>query len=173
MRVLEAGTGAEVLCLRDLDRRIFCAAFTSDGSEMLVGGTGPIHRLSLPDGERHSSLDGHQHAVASLLVSPDGRFLSSTGADGTVRLWSTVDWSEACRAPIGAGGVYQQAFMPSGEAIAVSADRMIVIFAVPDLHVVQHVAVPVKGVYGVSISPDGRYLANAAADGMVRVWTIR
>jgi hypothetical protein len=33
--------------------------------------------------------------------------------------------------------------------------------------------VPVKGVYGLAISPDGRYLANAAADGKVRVWQRR
>jgi len=30
-----------------------------------------------------------------------------------------------------------------------------------------------KGLYGVAISPNGKYLANAASDGKVRVWDRR
>jgi WD40 repeat protein len=52
----------------------------------------------------------------------------------------------------------------------VATDYVIQSFLVKDGTVIERIEVPVKGLYGVAFSPDGKYLANAAADGKVRVW---
>jgi WD40 repeat protein len=69
-----------------------------------------------------------------------------------------------------ASGVLQVAVAPKGDVVSVGADHLIQSFRVKDGKLVGKIDVPVKGVYGLAISPDGRYLANAAADGKVRVW---
>jgi WD40 repeat protein len=166
----DAKTGKEVRTLPALDKRITALTFTSDAAILLVGGTGPIHRVRLPEGKKEGELVGHQVVVAGLCLTPDGKRLASTGGDGLLRLWSTEDWSEASKVALRAGGVFQLAIAPKGDVVTVSADHLIQTIAIKDGTVVGRIELPVKGVYGLAISPNGRYLANAAADGKVRVW---
>jgi WD40 repeat protein len=169
----DAKTGQEVMTLPALDRRITAILFACDATMLLVGGTGPIHRVSLPEGKKVGKLAGHKVVAACLQFTPDGRFLASTGGDGILRLWSTKDWSEVRKVELRAGGVFQMAMAPKGDVVAVSADNLIQIISINDGAVVGRIELPVKGVYGLAYSSDGRYLASAAADGNVRVWECR
>jgi hypothetical protein len=54
----------------------------------------------------------------------------------------------------------------------VSVDHAVLRLRAPDGDVIERHEVPVKGVYGVAISPDGRHLACAAADGRLRIWEL-
>lgn len=162
----------EGMTLPALDRRITALAFTADGSMLLAGGTGPIHLLRLDEGRKEGALEGHRGIVACLRFSPDGSTLASTGADGTLRFWCAGDWSQRRSVPLRAGGIFQIAFFPAGKSIAVSADRMIQTISLESGEVVDRIELPLKGIYGVAVSPDGRYLANAAADGKIRIWEL-
>ncbi len=166
----DAKTGVEVKTLPALDERLTALAFLPDAAMLLVGGTGPIHRVSLPKGKKEGQLAGHKVMVACLRLTPDGKLLASTGADGLLRLWSTEDWSEVRQVPLRACGVLQLAIAPRGDVVTVSADHLIQTFSLKDGQLVNRIEMPVKGVYGLAISPNGRYLANAAADGKVRIW---
>ena len=166
----DARAGKEVKTLPVLDKRITSIAFTSDAATLLVGGTGPVHRVSLPEGKKEGELAGHKAVVACLCITPDGTLLASTGGDGLLRLWSTEDWSEVRKVELRAGGVFQLAIARKGDFVTVSADNLIQTISIKDGKVVGRIEIQVKGVYGLAISPDGRYLANAAADGKVRVW---
>jgi WD40 repeat protein len=166
----EAKAGKPITTIRALDKRTMAVAFSPDGGSLLIGGTGPIHRVALADGTKQGELTGHKVVVACLRVSPDGRWLASTGADGYLRLWSTRDWAEVRSVKLAGSGVLQLAFAPKSESVTVAADYVILSYSVKDGAVVQRLEVPIKGLYGVAISPDGHYLANAAADGKVRVW---
>jgi WD40 repeat protein len=166
----DAKTGKEVKTLPVLDKRITALTFMSDVATLLVGGTGPIHRVTLPEGKKEGELAGHKVVVTCLRFTPYGKLLASTGGDGTLRLWSTKDWSEVRTVELRASGVFQLAIAPKGDVVSVSADHLIQTFSIKDGKVVGRIELPVKGVYGLAISPDGRYLANAAADGKVRIW---
>ena len=165
-----AQAGEEVKTLPAVDERITALAFTPDAATLLVGGTGPIHRISLPEGKKVGELQGHKIVVTCLRLTPDGTLLASTGADGMLRLWSTKDWSEVRKMELRAGGMLQMAVAPKGDVVTVGADHLIQTFSLKDGKLVDRVELPVKGVYGMAISPDSCYLANAAADGKVRVW---
>jgi WD40 repeat protein len=163
-------SGEQVTTIPAIDKRTTAVAFSSDGSRVLIGGTGPIHRVTVADGKKEGELTGHKIIVACLRVSPDGKWLASTGADGFLRLWSTKSWTEVRAVKLAAGGVLQIAFTPKSDAVTVSADFLILSYSLKDGKLLDRIEVPLKGLYGVAISPDGKYLANAAADGRVRVW---
>jgi len=169
----EAGTGKQIISIPAIDKRTTALAFSPDGSLLLIGGTGPIHRVAVADGQKEGALNGHKVVVACLRVSPDGQWLASTGADGYLRLWSTRDWTEVRSVKLEGCGVLQMAFAPHSDTVTVSADYLIQTYSVKDGKVVERIEVPLKGLYGVAISPDGKYLANAAADGKIRVWERR
>jgi WD40 repeat protein len=155
-----------------LDRRLFSLVFTPDGSALLVAGTGTVHRVDVKGRAKAGEYPGHQTAVASMCLSPDGTLLATTGAEGTLRLRRLDGGAERFAVRIGRPGVLQTAFAPDGAAIAVSVDFAIQLRSAADGALLSTVDVPVKGVYGLGFSPDGRFLANAAADGRVRVYAL-
>jgi WD40 repeat protein len=163
-------SGKQLTSIPAFDKRTTAVAFSPDGSHLLIGGTGPIHRVTVPDGRKEGELNGHKVVLACLRVSPDGRWLASTGADGHLRFWSTKDWAEARSVKLAGAGVLQIAFAPKSDSVTVAADYLIQSYLVKDGSVIDRIEVPVKGLYGIAISPDGKYLANAAADGKVRIW---
>jgi WD40 repeat protein len=166
----DARTGKEVKTLPAIDKRSTAFTFTPDAATLLVGGTGPIYRVSIPEGKKEGELAGHRVVVACLRLTPDGQLLASTGGDGLLRLWAIEDWTEVRKVELRACGVLQIAIAPRGDVITVGADHLIQTFSIKDGKLAGRIELPVKGVYGLAISPDGRYLANAAADGKVRVW---
>jgi WD40 repeat protein len=147
--------------------------FSPDGSSVLVGGMGPIYRFAVSDGKKEGEMTGHKMIVIASRISPDGKWLASTGADGNLRIWSTKDWSESRAVKVEGSGVLQIAWAPGSDAVAVSVDYLIQTYSIKDGKPIERIELPVKGLYGLDISPDGRYLANAAADGKVRVWERR
>ncbi len=62
------------------------------------------------------------------------------------------------------------AIAPRGDVVTVGADHLVQTFAIKDSKLIGRIDLPVKDVYGLAISPTGRYLANAPEDGKVRVW---
>ena len=53
-----------------------------------------------------------------------------------------------------------------------TVDRGILLVSLALGEIAERIELPVKGVYGVAYTSDGRHLACAAADGKVRVWTL-
>lgn len=155
-----------------LDKRHLALTFAPSGAFLFVGGTGPIHRVALPDGTSEGVQRGHEIGIACLRASPNGAVLASSGVDGRLFFWTVVGGDEVHRAEIGAPGPpgsYQLAFGPDGRTIAVSCQGEVRLFGAPDGNLKERFDVGVPGVFGVDVSPDGRWLANAAEDGCVRL----
>lgn len=166
------GNYDEVATLPLLDRRLFSLAFTADGLSLLVAGTGTVHRVDVKGRAKTGEYPGHETAVASMCLSPDGSLLATTGSEGTLRLRRVAGGVESFAVRIGRPGVMQAAFSADGSRIAVSIDFAIQVRSAVDGTLLSTIDVPIKGVYGLGFSPDGRFLANAGADGRVRVWAL-
>jgi hypothetical protein len=116
-------------------------------------------------------LRGHQDAVYSVALRPDGQRIVSGGADGTVRLWDSS--GKAIGSPIKA----HQGIVSS---VALGADGQRIVSGGEDGTVRlwdssgKAIGSPFLGHQGdvssVALSPDGQRIVSGGADGTVRLW---
>ncbi len=184
-------TAAQRLKWEVHDGAVYSVAFTPDESYLISAGTDNTVRL-LDLNRPHApviSLRGHDGYVYQVAISPDGRWLASASMDNTIALW---DWRKALIAPDRfaptvvlrghSDGVTSVAFSPDGRLLASgSYDKTIKLWNLAllpyDLTTLRYPApLTLRGhedcVQSVVFSPDGRRLASAASDYLVRLWQI-
>jgi WD40 repeat protein len=118
-------------------------------------------------------LSGHTARVRAVAISPDGSWLASGDAGGTIRVWTAVDGSLRTALTGHAGAVNALAISPDGKWLAsASADKTLRLWDF-ETGVSRTLFGHADGVNSVAISPDGTWLASAAMDGTVRLWDAR
>jgi len=118
---------------------------------------------------------GHQDAVYSVALSPDGTLLATASFDKSVKLWDARTGKEL-RVYTGPNGhqnsVLNVTFSPGGDSIATAgADNTARIWDIP-VNTPTKEYVPSGPVNAVSGTADGKMLAAAGKDGSVKLWTI-
>ncbi|MEX2618810.1 MAG: WD40 repeat domain-containing protein [Egibacteraceae bacterium] len=167
---------AEHVCVGEVRtdlKRLAAVAYTPDGTCSIESGQGPRVTVRATDSnETLAVLDTGAPGVIGLDVSADGAMLATAGYDGTVALWDCTGWEEVRRLDVGdrASAV---SFSRSGRLLAVAARRKVTVWSHDRDTPIATAGLPIDGVYDLAFSPDARRLAQAGADGKVRIWTLR
>jgi WD40 repeat protein len=173
VRVWNAATGDPLHLLEGHNKSVLSTAFSPDGKWIASGGQD--HSLKLWDaatGKLIRTLIGHSGAIWDLKFDKHGRRIASGGRDSTARVWdaetgrqllsfSHDDWVSS----VAFNSKERQLFTgtKNGEISVwdLQTSKKLAIFSDNN-----------KWVYGLEISPDGRYLASCSRDQSVRLWRI-
>ena len=122
-------------------------------------------------GQEQNRLDRHQGSVRSVVFSPDGKQLATSGADSTVRLWN-LSGKQLAELKAPQGSVWSVVFSPDGKQLATSGgDSTVRLWNLSGKQLAE-LKGHQGGVNSVVFSPDGKQLATSGDDGTARLWNL-
>jgi len=111
-----------------------------------------------------------RRAVNALAVAPDGSWLATGGADGTVRIWDPVGGRLRGTLAGHVGAVNAVAVAPDGSWLATGGDDTTVRIWDPSTAPQPDSTTRARGVRALAVAPDNSWLATGDQDGKVRIW---
>lgn len=151
-----------------------CLAVSKSRNYLAVAGeAGEIQLWDTRTSRQTASWTGHQGTVNALTFAPDDSSLVSVSKDGTAKVWNgregrllatvfeTTNWLEAAE------------FTSDGQSLFVGGrDGLIRRFHAQDWSLQATYTGHEDRVWGLAVSPDGRWLASASRDHSFRLWDI-
>ncbi len=109
----------------------------------------------------------HGQAISTAAFSPDGKRVASAGFDGHIRIWNTADGREVADLPlVPPANVALLRFSPNGARIAAASNNLFTVF---DVATAKPLWRENQNVLGIGWSSDGKHLAAARSDSVVRI----
>jgi WD40 repeat protein len=112
--------------------------------------------------------------VRAVAFSPEGHHIVFGLSDNTVRIWSTVTWTEiaSLKSPAYIGGVSSIAFSPCGARIvSASSDRTLRLWDIVSHKQLASFKGHESSVSAVASFPDGTQFVSGSEDNTVRIWS--
>jgi WD40 repeat protein/tRNA A-37 threonylcarbamoyl transferase component Bud32 len=173
MKVWDAATGQEVLCVPGRTAPAVGVAFSPDGRWLATAGQDHAVRVwDAATGQQTRTFEGHTDPVRDVAFSPDGRRLAAC-AGPTVRVWDFATGREVAVLKGHTESVKRLAFSPDGESLATAAqDHTARVWDIASGREQRTLRGHQDGVRGLAFSPDGRRLATASMLDRVMVWDL-
>jgi WD40 repeat protein len=182
VRLYDRETGREIRRLSGPEAAVSCLTFSPDGKRLAANGMGDrkAYVWSTVSGRLVHTLAGHNDVVTWITYSPDGRRLLTTSWDSTLCLWDAESGKELRRLPGSPirnfATAWQVAtFLPGGTEVVAGGWGCLVILDVETGKLVRAFDWSEGRVSHLSVSPDGKRLLTAGADGTdgrVRLWNV-
>jgi WD40 repeat protein len=173
VRLWDTARGKVARDLEGHEGKVWGLAFHPKEEQLASGGADrTLRRWDLTSGKQLAERRGHFDEIHAVAYSPDGRWIASGGLDRSVRVWRTEGGEGTVVLSNHAGRVWQLAFGADGDSIlAICKDpeeaRVWPGPAWADLRVLHGHK---DFVYPVACSSDGRLIASAGWDNIIRLW---
>ncbi|MFM8802366.1 MAG: WD40 repeat domain-containing serine/threonine protein kinase [Planctomycetia bacterium] len=172
IRLWRTETGEPLAELQGHARRVFAVCFSPDGKSLASASEDGTARLWDVETGVGTRVLRHPLRVNAVAWTAEGSGLATASADGLLRLWNaasgTVD-----RAFVGhRDGIWSLARLPTDRFVTASSDATARVWDMEgrDEPVMDCGGTEGGGIRGVACAADGRLVATATGQGMVRLW---
>ena len=149
-------------------------ALSPDGQQLATAGLGgDITVRSLPSGHVVATLATTAAAAGWLQFIGGGRELVSLGVQKDVVMWDTATWQRSRTYAMERWGVRSLVVSPDEALLGLGMRGLVQLRSTIDMELQAELPVSTPVVSAIAFSPDGRWLAVAAADRRVRIWRLR
>lgn len=149
-------------------------ALSPDGHLLAIAGLGgDITIWSLPSGQLVATLATQAVAAGGLQFIDGGRELVSLGYQKDVVMWNTATWQRSRTYIMERWGVRSLEVSPDEALLGLGMRGMVQLRSTIDMELQAELSVSTPVISAIAFSPDGRWLAVAAADRRVRIWRLR
>jgi small GTP-binding protein len=120
----------------------------------------------------YRTLKGHSESVASVFVSPNGKYIVSGSMDGNIHVWNLLDGKEDLCFMSSTIGVLSVSVSPDSNYIVADSNESVRVWNLSDGKEVLCLEGHSGIINSVFVSPDGKYIVSGSADKTIRVWTL-